>query len=184
MTYRLEHDPQSGAFYIRVREGEYRETIPLDEPGYGAGVDVDAEGNVLGFEFLSFEEYAEVVARHGGELEIPDVVENPNTPHRYLRRQRRNYEAEVLWEAISSLPVRQQDLIRLRFEEGLSKSEIADQLGISVESAHRELLKAINKLRKVLEANTSREEGYAAGEDVSSDENERALEAALSALGR
>ena len=53
----MEHDPESGAFYIRVRNGEYHETIPLGEPGFGAGVDVDAEGNVLGFEFLSFEEY-------------------------------------------------------------------------------------------------------------------------------
>lgn len=72
MTYRFEHDPQSGAFYIRVRDGEYRETIPLVEPGFGAGVDVDAEGNVLGFEFLSFEEYAELLACAGGSLEIPD----------------------------------------------------------------------------------------------------------------
>ena len=63
MTYRFEHDPESGAFYIRVREGEYHETIPLEEPGFGAGVDVDAEGNVLGFEFLSFAEYGELVER-------------------------------------------------------------------------------------------------------------------------
>ena len=54
MTYRFEHDPESGAFYIRLRDGDYHETISLGEPGFG--VDVDAEGNVLGFEFLSFEE--------------------------------------------------------------------------------------------------------------------------------
>jgi len=75
MSYRFEHDPQSGAFYVRVREGEYRETIPLAEPGFGAGVDVDAEGNVLGLEFLSFEEYAELLARAGGSLKIPDRVD-------------------------------------------------------------------------------------------------------------
>lgn len=79
MSYRFEHDPQSGAFYVRVREGEYRETIPLVERGFGAGVDVDAEGNVLGFEFLSFEEYAELLARAGGSLEIPDLVEDPDS---------------------------------------------------------------------------------------------------------
>ena len=50
VTYRLEHDPESGAFYIRLRDGEYHETIPLEGPGFGAGVDVDAEGNVLGFD--------------------------------------------------------------------------------------------------------------------------------------
>jgi uncharacterized protein YuzE len=75
MTYRLEHDPKSGAFYIRLRPGKYHETIPLVEPGFGAGVDVDDEGNVLGVEFLSFEEYAEVVARHGGRLELPETLD-------------------------------------------------------------------------------------------------------------
>ena len=79
MTYRFEHDPESGAFYVRLREGEYRETIPLVEPGYGAGVDVDGEGNVLGVEFLSYEEYAEVVGRAGGKLDIPERIEDPET---------------------------------------------------------------------------------------------------------
>ncbi len=79
MTYRFEHDPQSGAWYIRVREGAYHETIPLAEPGFGAGVDVDADGNVLGVEFLSFEEYAELVARNGGKLSLPERIEDPAT---------------------------------------------------------------------------------------------------------
>jgi uncharacterized protein YuzE len=72
MTYRITHDPESGAFYVRVREGEYSETVPLGEPGLGAGVDVDADGNVLGMEFLSFEEFAEVVADRGGALDVPE----------------------------------------------------------------------------------------------------------------
>lgn len=71
------HDLRSGAFYVRLRAGKYHETIPLVEPGFGAGVDVDAEGNVLGLEFLSFEEYAEIIERAGGKLEIPDRVEDP-----------------------------------------------------------------------------------------------------------
>jgi uncharacterized protein YuzE len=75
---RFEHDHQSGAFYIGLREGKYQETIPFAEPGFGAGVDVDSDGNVLGFEFLSFEEYAELLARAGGRLEIPDRIEGPN----------------------------------------------------------------------------------------------------------
>lgn len=77
MTYSFSHDPESGAIYVRLREGEYRETVPLAEPGFGAGVDVDADGNVLGVEFLSFEEYAELLARAGGKLDIPDRVEAP-----------------------------------------------------------------------------------------------------------
>ena len=79
MTYRLEHDPESGAFYIRVRDGKYRETIPLEGPGFGAGVDVDAAGNVLGFEFLSFAEYAELIDQAGGSLEVPEQLKRRPT---------------------------------------------------------------------------------------------------------
>ncbi len=78
-TYRITHDPLSGAFYVRLREGTYSETVPLAEPGFGGGVDVDEEGNVLGLEFLSFEEFAEIVARHGGALEVPERL-TPEAP--------------------------------------------------------------------------------------------------------
>ena len=74
MTYRFEHDPESGAIYVRVRDGEIAETVPLTDPGFGAAVDVDAEGNVLGVEFLSFEEFAVLVESAGGALELPDRV--------------------------------------------------------------------------------------------------------------
>lgn len=81
-TYRITHDPQSGAFYVRLREGDYHETLPLGEPGLGAGVDVDADGNVLGLEFLSYEEFAEVIAKHGGALELPErlAISNEEKP--------------------------------------------------------------------------------------------------------
>jgi hypothetical protein len=48
----------------------------LAEPGFGARVDVGREGNVLGLELLAFEEYAELVTRFGGTLEIPERVED------------------------------------------------------------------------------------------------------------
>ena len=73
---RLEFDPGSGALYIHVREGDVEKTLDLAEPGFGAHVDVDREGNVLGLEFLSFEEYAELVTRFGGMLEIPERIED------------------------------------------------------------------------------------------------------------
>ncbi len=63
----------SGAIEIGRHPGIVRVTFraPVDrldacgllgEPGLGAGVDVDADGNVLGPEFLSFEELADAVA--------------------------------------------------------------------------------------------------------------------------
>ena len=38
---------------------------------------MDAEGNVLGFEFLSFAEYAELVEHAGGSLEVPERLGAP-----------------------------------------------------------------------------------------------------------
>ncbi len=76
---RLTFDPESSAFSIRVRSGEYEETLPLAEPGFGASVDIDREGNVLGLEFLSFAEYAELLSRHGGVLDLPERVEDPTS---------------------------------------------------------------------------------------------------------
>lgn len=76
MTYHFEYDPESRAGYIKLRTGEYSQTIPLT-PNLGVGVDVDEEGFVLGIEFLSFEEYAAVIERAGGTLELPERIEDP-----------------------------------------------------------------------------------------------------------
>ena len=70
---KIKFDKESGAFYLTIREGEYSETLDLIDPGFGAYMDIDAEGNVLGVEFLSFEEFAEITENG---LEIPDRVED------------------------------------------------------------------------------------------------------------
>jgi uncharacterized protein YuzE len=72
---RLEFDPESGALYIHIREGKIEETLDIAEPGFGTHVAVDREGNILGLEFLSFEEYAELVPLFGDTLEIPKRLE-------------------------------------------------------------------------------------------------------------
>ena len=77
MTYGLTHDPESGALYIRLRDGEYEETLDFGNPGGGVNVDIDREGYVLGLEFLSLKEYAEVIAEHGGKLVLPKRIEDP-----------------------------------------------------------------------------------------------------------
>lgn len=74
---RFERDPESGAFYVRFQEGEIEETLDLAEPGFGAQIDIDHEGNVLGVEFLSFKEYADLIRRSGGVLELPRKIEDP-----------------------------------------------------------------------------------------------------------
>lgn len=71
---RFEFDPESGAMYVHIRNGGIAETLEMAEPGFGAYLDIDSEGNVLGVEFLSFEEFVELTARHGGKLEIPDTL--------------------------------------------------------------------------------------------------------------
>lgn len=83
---RFEHDSESGAWYVRLREGEIEETIPLAEPGFGASVDVDREGYVLGVEFLSLQEFTELVARFGGSLDLPERIKEMGQPLSWLGR--------------------------------------------------------------------------------------------------
>ncbi|MDP9478034.1 MAG: DUF2283 domain-containing protein [Actinomycetota bacterium] len=77
MTYKLTHDPLSGAIYIRLREGEYEETLDFGNPGGGVNVDIDREGYVLGLEFLSFEDYVGLMERHDGQVLLPERIEDP-----------------------------------------------------------------------------------------------------------
>nr|WP_232325412.1 sigma-70 family RNA polymerase sigma factor [Pedobacter panaciterrae] len=53
---------------------------------------------------------------------------------------------------IQSLPSRQQEIIYLRFYEGLDYEEIADIMGLNKTSAYKLLYKAINKLQENVKA--------------------------------
>ncbi len=74
----IKYDPESGAGYIRVREGRYRESLEIASGCYLA---IDEDGQVLGLEFLSLEELAEVTATYGGSLDLPDRVKDPEAFH-------------------------------------------------------------------------------------------------------
>ena len=74
---RFRHDPQSGALYIRLREGQLYETLELAE---GAYLDIDVKGQVLGSAFPSLKEFAEVASRQGEVgVELPDRLEDPGS---------------------------------------------------------------------------------------------------------
>jgi uncharacterized protein YuzE len=68
---RIKFDSVSGAFYIRIRDGQPFEALEL---GPGAYVHIDEHGAVLQVEFLSLAEFAELTA---GGLELPDRIEDP-----------------------------------------------------------------------------------------------------------
>jgi RNA polymerase sigma-B factor len=53
----------------------------------------------------------------------------------------------VLAQAMSTLPEREQRIVRLRFFEGLTQSEIATQVGLSQMHVSRLLTASLEKLR-------------------------------------
>ncbi len=57
---RISHDKESGALYIKLRSGEYSHTEDFSERA-DVYVDVDADGNVLGLEALSFDDLAQAI---------------------------------------------------------------------------------------------------------------------------
>ncbi len=76
---RISHDKESGALYIRLRDGEYDHTEDFSE-GADVYLDVDRRGNVLGLEALSFEDLAQAIEERGGELEVPGLLGDQNGP--------------------------------------------------------------------------------------------------------
>lgn len=70
---KLRYDSDSGALYMRVREGAIEETVQHAD---GVYLDIDAEGRVLGVEFLTLKELAE--AAEGGRWELPEHIEDPD----------------------------------------------------------------------------------------------------------
>ena len=70
---RISHDDVSGALYIKLREGKYDHTEDFSEKA-DVYLDVDADGNVLGLEALSFENLALAIEERGGKLELPGRI--------------------------------------------------------------------------------------------------------------
>ncbi|HEX4852161.1 MAG TPA: RNA polymerase sigma-70 factor [Puia sp.] len=60
--------------------------------------------------------------------------------------------AEIIHEAVSSLPPQQQRIYRMSREEGLKLTSIADQLGISHNTVREHMSKALKNIRAYLAA--------------------------------
>ncbi len=76
MALRFEHDTEVNALYIYFREiadGAVARTSKLED---GVNLDVDVDGRTLGIEFVDAGDFYPFLDRRGGELDIPDRVED------------------------------------------------------------------------------------------------------------
>jgi len=70
----IKEDIAAGAVYLTLRDGEVAETVEVTDAD--AYVDLDADGYVLGIEFLSLEEFREAMRAAQG-LRVPERIEDP-----------------------------------------------------------------------------------------------------------
>ena len=105
MTMRIEYDREAKALYLYVAEGEHVRAVEV-EP-LKIYPDVDAEGRILGIEFLSWDAFPQYIEEHGG-LNQPERFGGTATPgpilsHPYLLR-------------LATLDSGQVEVVGLRFE--------------------------------------------------------------------
>ena len=62
----------------------------------------------------------------------------------------RSLDRITLSAALETLPLREKTIVRLRFHNGMSQSQIADQIGISQMHVSRLLRSALQKLRRFI----------------------------------
>ncbi len=74
---RIELDTEANALYLYIRDelrdGEAVRTLEVED---GVYLDLDSENRPLGLEFVHADDFQDFLKRHGGRVQIPDVVEN------------------------------------------------------------------------------------------------------------
>jgi len=73
---RISYDKESGALYIKISEGRPDHAEDFSERA-DVYLQVDADGNVLGLEALSFEDLAQAIEERGGKLDVPEKIGAP-----------------------------------------------------------------------------------------------------------
>jgi uncharacterized protein YuzE len=138
---RIDHDKVSGALYIKLRDGEYDHTEDFSEKA-DVYLAVDADGNVLGLEVLSFEDLAQAIEERGGKLEVPERVEKIENLIGYFHLyEDRDHPREYRWEfrSASSGMLRARSTHSFRDREEMERtmdSFRASHFGAEVELLH------------------------------------------------
>ena len=70
MTFKL--DPEVNALYITLKDGDVAQTVEFEDDIY---LDTDQDGQVMGIEFVDATDFIAFMARHGGEVRIPEHFE-------------------------------------------------------------------------------------------------------------
>lgn len=70
---RIDYDKVSGALHIKIREGQPDHTEDFSDKA-DVYLHVDAEGNVIGLEALSFKDLAQATEERGGKLHVPEKI--------------------------------------------------------------------------------------------------------------
>ena len=74
MTITYDKNVDAGTFF--KQEGKYDITLPLELDEVDLNLDLDPEGRVLRLEVLGMSKLFELIARYGGELTLPERVED------------------------------------------------------------------------------------------------------------
>ena len=86
--------------------------------------------------------------RHRAESDEPDLraSDDPGADDDVLESQR----AEAVQQAVAQLPADQQTVIVMSFNQGLSHSEIAEQLGLPLGTVKSRIRRAFQRMREEL----------------------------------
>jgi RNA polymerase sigma factor (sigma-70 family) len=71
----------------------------------------------------------------------------------FMEAEDKNFRSKKVLDALKMLPARQQEAVNLRYYHGFTSTQIAEIMGISHQSVHNTLQKAMKFLRQVLASN-------------------------------